>query len=1070
MIIDYPSRPLPVLSECDYAVAGGSLAGVAAALALAQAGRSVTLIEPRTYLGRDLTAELHPWLDLDGPFLMPPLLQDLAASAGSVQDAAGVLPLRMDALKLRLEDLLLETGVKLVYGSYALQVCVADGRLGLVIGNKSGRQVVLCGQLIDATETALLARLSRASFDPAGGTTQRFTRTLAYTGVPAGVKSIPVPERLGLASSTLRLYQLPGEGGQACLEIDLAFPDAENTYKTLMERELAARRKSLELALYLRQEEPLFARAVLASAAYELRGFKTTSLSGDLPGWAAAYHEHRLMLPQREGDLSINTATLAGPLTGLWCLNPAARLGDNRSLMLDPAASAWIGQGLGQWLAGEAAPVLAGIAQQVNPVMREEAGGWQVSEPDSPQRGRNYLRRALPAQRLAVYQDCQVLVAGGGTAGAAAAAASGVMGMETVVVEMNPGLGGTGTLGGVPEYWMGYRGGMNAEIERRVSALDDALGYVAPDRWRQWSLEGKMGALLQLVEENHAGVCFYALCTAAIVDGPQVRGLVAATPYGPLAFLGQVVIDATGDGDIASFAGAESVYGNERDATVLWTSLPQLSQPGMPKAGNFTSSCDVRNVEDTTRAILAGRRRGGTLHDHGPYLAPRESRHIWGDAALTFTDMLLHRRWPDVICLFYSNYDIKGRSTTDWNLAGLISANLVVELPYRAVLPRGLEGILVTGKAFSAHGNAAPLARMQPDIENLGAAAGTAGAMAVRLGVTPRALPVSLLQERLVAAGLLPRQVTSRSLKPRRLGPDEIRRMIDRLDAAQPLYEINNRPEQEVMRDRIPFAEVCTAGPAAVPLLAQALESADGPRQVLLAQALAMCGDPTGAPILVEKISELLGDAGLPVRTAFILNTARHLPDHAAMPDAAYLIYSLGMAPTRAALPVWDQVIARLDFNYDDFCDPYKAPYYYVDAVCYGAERLGDLTAVPMLKRLHQHSLLRGQVCRQGAQPDYMLERLAVLELVIGRALARCGSPDGYTILIDYLHDSRALLAEHAHAELARISAEDFGKDELPWREWLTRNQQYLSPRPWRQKTDAVRAWDEEMLVDDPGT
>ena len=53
---------LPVLRRADVVVAGGSFAGVAAALQWARAGRKVLLIEPRTYLGREVTATLRPWV------------------------------------------------------------------------------------------------------------------------------------------------------------------------------------------------------------------------------------------------------------------------------------------------------------------------------------------------------------------------------------------------------------------------------------------------------------------------------------------------------------------------------------------------------------------------------------------------------------------------------------------------------------------------------------------------------------------------------------------------------------------------------------------------------------------------------------------------------------------------------------------------------------------------------------------------------------------------------------------------------------------------------------------------
>src|SRR5512138_137689 len=68
------TRPtLPVLRSVDVVVAGGSFAGVAAALAFAKARRKVMLVEPRTYLGREATATLRPWLAKGEP--LPAIVQ-----------------------------------------------------------------------------------------------------------------------------------------------------------------------------------------------------------------------------------------------------------------------------------------------------------------------------------------------------------------------------------------------------------------------------------------------------------------------------------------------------------------------------------------------------------------------------------------------------------------------------------------------------------------------------------------------------------------------------------------------------------------------------------------------------------------------------------------------------------------------------------------------------------------------------------------------------------------------------------------------------------------------------------
>lgn len=73
---------IPVLGEADAVVVGGSLAGLACALELAGAGRSVWLVEPRTYMGRELTATLRPWLELPEDGTLPALIAHVLVGAG----------------------------------------------------------------------------------------------------------------------------------------------------------------------------------------------------------------------------------------------------------------------------------------------------------------------------------------------------------------------------------------------------------------------------------------------------------------------------------------------------------------------------------------------------------------------------------------------------------------------------------------------------------------------------------------------------------------------------------------------------------------------------------------------------------------------------------------------------------------------------------------------------------------------------------------------------------------------------------------------------------------------------
>ncbi len=980
MYVTLDARTLPVLHECDVAVVDGSLGGVAAALALARAGRRVILVESRTYLGREITATLRPWLPADGE--RPPLIESLIEAAGGAA-VDGEVPLRMDAVKVRLEDELLGAGVRLLYTSRPVAVC----RGGLVIANKSGRQVIACGAVVDATATALVCRLAGVEFT-AGGGQQVYARTVEFEGVgPIEGRELPVPPELGLVGNSVLVHRGYRGEGHELLEHRMLLPVSEDAW-ALTRTEAEARRRTQALVSYLYAEVPAFAQPSPGASSYELHGPRAPHLAGTLPPW-------------------LRTVSAEDPVEA----------------------------------------VLAGTAIDTDP----DAGL------DLPETG----PLSLPVARAA-----DVLVVGGGSSGSVASVAAARQGMRTVVVDANPGLGGTGTYGGIDLFWFPRSLGYFGELYDRIGAMHERLRLPRPHGIMPGcNLAARLWVLMDAAEDAGVEMLLNSGAFDTIVEGDVVRGVAVATPTGPVAVLGKVVIDATGDGDVAAFAGAECVLGSAREHLVMYALMPEGDRPGRFRNVK-TSMVDVTDVEDVTRMVLAERRRHrGSPHDHGIYLAPRESRHVLGGVMLTLTDQLLKRCWPDVVYVAFSNCDMKGQTTSDWHRMGLQSPNLEIEIPYRALLPHGLEGIIVVGKAYSATHDAIAAPRMQPDLENLGGVAGHAAAMAVRAGTTPKALAVRALQEELVRSGLLPDHALSRRLAPLRPTDDELRALIGALDGRTPLYSYSDMDVGTRFDGRVPIVDALCAGPRAVPLLEEALEAADGPRRTLLAQALAAVGSRAGVPVLVGGIERQLSGGSLPGCTGKVRHAGLP-PNQCAAPDAAYLLYSLGMARDERALPVWARVVELLQSaTAEEMFDRALARYFYVDAVCYGAERLGDRRAVPVLERLHACAPLRGHVLRSGWEVDWFGERLAHLELVIGRSLARCGSAGGYAILIDYLGDVRAVLVAHAHSELAAIAACDAGSDAAAWRRWLAGQCEPLPTVPWTRPTDMVASWDEKPLT-----
>ena len=1069
MNITFERVEVPVLHSSDVVIVGGSFAGVSAALAMADAGYSVIVVEPRTYLGRELTATGQAWVATDDT--IPDLVQACIDASG-IPPTNGEYPLRMDAIKKTLEDRLLTANIKLLYASLPVELCLDEGRVrGLVIGNKSGRQVLRCRTIIDATETAIIVRLAEAEFTPATDGTATFQRILEFTKVAdLPEASLPVPPELGLVNDQVQVHQ-------GCLGPDhyliagtLELSNNSATSLALSVRDVIARRQTMEVAVYLLNNVPAFTEARLASASHELQGNFTKRMAEPVPDWCQGLNEINL----NAGRKVIPMGCFAGPVQGLWCLNEAARF-DGAECLRDASEASRIGTDLAETLANQPASPTAppfqegprGVEIHALSTTVEKNTSLIIKEQPQPQRGRNYEQYPLNAVPIPILRTVDVLVVGGGTSGATAATTAAQQGMQTVLVEMNPGLGGTGTYGGIHTYWYGRWVGYAVKIMQMVNEMHDRLRQPrmkAP--LPQWNIEAKVQALMNAAEEVGVEMLLNAIFIGTIVEGNNVRGVVAATRSGPVAILAKVTIDASGDADVAAFAGAEFVYGSDRDHTIMYTYMAQVPTPGRPRNVK-TSMIDVSNIEDLTRGIMVERRRGEAGdYDHGLYMAPRESRHIKGDVILSLTDQLLKRCWPDVVNICFSNNDIKGQSTSEWVLMGLISPNLEIEIPYRALLPKELENIIVVGKAYSATHDALAAPRMQPDLENLGGVGALAAALAVKNNQAPHEIDVAALQAQLVEADVLPERVLHRTLLPTEYTTDELNALIETLEPDRPLHTYSDMELNVVFDDRIPIVDLLCAGPEVVPVLEAAHEQAEGSRKTLLAQALAMVGSKAGISTLLAAIEPQLAGDELPERTAKIRH-AGFPPDQGAAPDVAFLLYSLAMLRDERAIPIWQRVADLLATATEDtITNRRQSYYYYAYAITYGAERLGDPAVIPILKQVHGYKPFRQHSITQGFEPDYLRERLAYLELVIGRALARCGSPDGFIILINYLQDVRALLTEHAHTELIRITGEDFGKDVAAWGQWLEANGDNLTTVPWLQKTDAIQAWSEEILIE----
>ncbi len=178
---------------------------------------------------------------------------------------------------------------------------------------------------------------------------------------------------------------------------------------------------------------------------------------------------------------------------------------------------------------------------------------------------------------------------------------------------------------------------------------------------------------------------------------------------------------------------------------------------------------DATDPEQLTRAEIDGRRQvreyARFLRDRvpgfeasvvvatSPAIGIRESRRIQGDYVLTRSDVLQARRFDDEIALCGAPIeDHHAGGDTEWQY---VAEGGVYGIPYRSLLPSGVDGLLVAGRCFSATHDAHASARSMATCMAMGQAAGTAAAMASSASTTPRSIRADALRERLVSDGAL---------------------------------------------------------------------------------------------------------------------------------------------------------------------------------------------------------------------------------------------------------------------------------------------------------------------------
>nr|MDO8109286.1 FAD-dependent oxidoreductase [Candidatus Sigynarchaeota archaeon] len=169
-----------------------------------------------------------------------------------------------------------------------------------------------------------------------------------------------------------------------------------------------------------------------------------------------------------------------------------------------------------------------------------------------------------PTHTIPVVARSDVLIVGGGPAGVSAAINAARHGASTCLIEQSGALGGMATTG-LMSHWTGAtKGGFYEEI------LDKSIDCFKEDgkvlgTWQTINTEKLKKVFFDMALETGVRLRLHTLACAPVMEGDMITGVVAESKSGREAFMARIVVDATGDGDIAARAGVPFCAGREVD-------------------------------------------------------------------------------------------------------------------------------------------------------------------------------------------------------------------------------------------------------------------------------------------------------------------------------------------------------------------------------------------------------------------------------------------------------------------------------------------------------------------------
>jgi hypothetical protein len=391
----------------------------------------------------------------------------------------------------------------------------------------------------------------------------------------------------------------------------------------------------------------------------------------------------------------------------------------------------------------------------------------------------------------------QVIVAGGGPSGVIAALAAARSGADTLLIERFPFLGGNGTAGLMTCY-NGFRNqrppealqtvkGIPAEYIAELVRLD---GIADMDNYPHakhdvahgdlpycigFDPEAAKVAALNLLRKEGVHLLLHCCVVAPMMNGARLAGVVTHSKSGRRAIAADIVIDATGDGDLAARAGAPFMKPSEQPGADRMGGSLMYKLGGLPESvkdslGGIRTGQrvvkwgpgfggDCLDVENLTKAEVECRlklwddikqmqKKPGFenvyLEQTATTVGVRETRRIEGEYVVTEQDAIKGVHYEDIIA-------ISSNPMPSYHGKRFFFEHEGFEIPYRSLVPKKIDGLVLTGRCISCEQGPFQSARSMAPAMAIGHASGCAAALAALGKVEPRRLDVKALQKLLLA-------------------------------------------------------------------------------------------------------------------------------------------------------------------------------------------------------------------------------------------------------------------------------------------------------------------------------